>query len=135
MNKEQKIFIGIGAAITAVGLFMYIRKEKKSTLEKTTVGKLNEDVFVDSSKFPLENGSKGDEVMIIQKFLNLSDNCKSKAAPKANERSIPLYPLEEDGIFGDKTEAILQRCYGTSSVNESTYINMKKGVDKMTIKA
>lgn len=127
MKKETKIMLGIGALITAaVVLYLWTKedKEKETIKEGKTTNRLDAD---GNPIFPLKNGSRGDEVLALQKYLNNSESCKQKAVQVANPnaRMKPLFPLDEDGIFGDKTESILTQCFGSPQVSEENYFTMK----------
>lgn len=122
---------GAGAAI-----YFYNKSKKSTNNDKNGESKrVDEVVIVDDSVFPLEKGSEGGEVKKLQQYLNRSASCKSKTPPpNPNARMRPFLPLEEDGIFGDQTSYVLNTCYNTSSISKNTFINMMKGLEKMTNK-
>lgn len=105
MTKNKKLFLGAFGLI-ALGSYLvyrYISKTKKG--EKLTYGEsVKEDVkdatdtIVNAvslvAPFPLKNGSKGSNVIVLQKWLN----DKGYASPK----------LVTDGIFGAKTESAVR---------------------------
>lgn len=59
--------------------------------------------------FPLRKGSKGPEVLKLQQFLNFRLKALNKAL------------LQEDGIFGDKTQAALYMITKQNYVTETDY--------------
>lgn len=137
MKNENSIMIGLGVVVAAIGFgLLYFNKKGSSTT--TVVGDLKSRTMegVNESAFPLVNGSKGDEVRKVQRFLNLSQTCKEKAVAAPNERVMAgtYYPLDEDGIFGNKTAAILGKCYSVDEVGLSLFKTMASALDKMIIK-
>ena len=65
--------------------------------------------------FPLKKGQKGENVKILQKYLNYSPLCKRKNVPV----------LTTDGKFGDKTESALKLCYDMVTLDKATHDAMK----------
>ena len=129
MTKELKIDLAIGGAIAAAFLLaIYFNKKTNEIVQPNKGGKTTNKTDADGNPlFPLKNGSKGDEVLTLQKFLNSSASCQAKAVQVANPlaRMKPLFPLDEDGIFGDKTESILTQCFGSPEVSEENFYTMK----------
>ena len=140
MNK--KILIGLGIGITAIAVGIGIKKYLSKNDDKKTLPPItppNNDSTLRGEKkkedsiFPLKKGSIGEEVRVVQQYLNRSSSCKEKVPkPTPNSRIIMLLPLEENGIFDDKTEMVLDICYKTSSINEETFSKIRAGLDKMT---
>jgi len=105
MTKNKKLFLGAFGLI-ALGYYLvyrYISKTKKG--EKLTYGESVKEDVKDATDtivsavslvapFPLKNGSKGSNVIVLQKWLN----DKGYASPK----------LVTDGIFGAKTESAVR---------------------------
>lgn len=60
------------------------------------------------SVFPLQKGSRGPEVKNLQRYINMNSIAK----------------LDEDGIFGTKTETVLKNLWGTTSVSQKEYNKM-----------
>ncbi len=60
------------------------------------------------SVFPLQKGSRGPEVKNLQRYINNNSIAK----------------LDEDGIFGTKTETVLKNLWGTASVTQKEYNKM-----------
>lgn len=130
MKNKGLIAASILLGVATVGfLYMKSRKEKKAIAEGRTAHEEAESIF------PLEKGSEGDEVKILQKYLNSSASCKAKAVQvgAANMRLKPLFPLDEDGIFGEITESVLLQCYNSPSVKEETFNNMKLALEKNNV--
>jgi len=122
----------------AVGVYFY-KKSKEKTEKPTSQSRVDEDIEkeelpVIDSVFPLAKGSIGDEVKVLQQFLNRSKSCASKM-PKSNPnaRMMKILPLVEDGIFGDMTERAFKICYQSESVKESTFKRIESALNKMAI--
>lgn len=136
INKNTLIGFG-GLTLITLGigvLYFNNRKPKTKTTGVTTRGGSSDVDDSAESVFPLEEGSKGDEVKLVQQYLNRSSSCAKKmpkSSPTARIRK--LLPLDEDGIFGEKTGIVLNLCYKTSSISESVFNNMKKALKKITI--
>lgn len=62
------------------------------------------------SVFPLKKGSQGEEVRKLQHYLN---GCL--------QYYLVLTPLDEDGIFGAKTEGICVTVTGSREITEEFY--------------
>lgn len=121
MTKNKKLFLGAFGLI-ALGSYLvyrYIYKTKKG--EKLTYAEsVKEDVkdatstivntVLPKAPFPLKKGSKGSNVVVLQKWLNDS----GYAEPK----------LATDGIFGAKTESAVR--------NMQEYANQKVIADYIT---
>lgn len=121
MTKNKKLFLGAFGLI-ALGSYLvyrYISKTKKG--EKLTYAEsVKEDVkdatstivntVLPKAPFPLKKGSKGSNVVVLQKWLNDS----GYAEPK----------LATDGIFGAKTESAVR--------NMQEYANQKVIADYIT---
>lgn len=105
MIKDKKIFwsafavIGVGAYL----IYSFISKTKKEqtlsytdSVKEDVKGATNSVVsaVLPLAPYPLKNGSKGSNVVVLQKWLN--DN--GYASPK----------LTTDGIFGAKTESAVR---------------------------
>jgi len=133
MKLSNKIIFG-ALSLGAIGVSIYFYNKSKKTpvvLNKTTRGdEVVESEELDDSKFPLQNGSKGAEVKLLQEYLNRSASCMKKApTPSANARMRPFLPLDVDGIFGGNTEYVLTTCYKTNSINKDTFRKMKLSIN------
>jgi len=118
MTKNKKLFLGAFAVI-GVGAYLvyrYISKTKKG--ETLTYTESVKDDVKDATNavvsavlpvayYPLKNGSKGSNVVVLQKWLN----DKGYASPK----------LVTDGVFGGKTEIAVR--------NMQEYANQKNIAD------
>ena len=69
--------------------------------------------------FPIKKGMKGQLVVDVQNAVN----------KKCNANIVP------DGVFGPKTEAAVKACYGSTTVNETVYAQMKSDAAGNTCKA
>ena len=132
-TKQLLVGLAIGGAL--VGGYFYFRKPKNGEkLDSMTRGDESTEDESTESPFPLELGSKGEEVKILQQYLNRSSSCKERLPkPSPTARIRQLLPLEEDGIFGEKTETVVRICYSSGSINDVTYQTMKSALNKMTI--
>ena len=71
-----------------------------------------------ASVFPLHSGSRGPEVMALQKYLNSTYNISPQ--------------LATDGIWGSGTNAAMQKYAGTTSVSQAEYNNMVNAAQNAT---
>lgn len=112
----------VAAIIGVAGVYLvyrYIRNAKKGTqevpekkplyvIDVPAPTKINEQQFnIGTDKYPLSNGSRGNNVKLLQKAIN--------GNPSKNI-------LIEDGIFGAKTEAALSAKTGKKSVSSQKEI-------------
>lgn len=139
MKVSHKILIG-SVLVLGIGVGGYVLYSvRKKNLGTSARGgeETNEDIkdkVPTTEKFPLKRGDKGEEVKVLQQYLNRAPMCKRKMPqPSPTVRIRPLLPLDEDGIFGEKTEAALQMCYETLNVDESLWNRMKKALPTMSI--
>lgn len=122
MKKEtfkldnKMLWVGAGLAVTAAGFgvwyFLKKRKEKQqfaASIKGTTTSSSSSGVrsfscmYLDSS-FPLKFGTCGTNVKKLQNYLN------SKGSG-----------LDTDGKFGPKTEAAVQKVFGTKTVSQEKF--------------
>lgn len=89
MKKQTIILLSITAVLTGVvGFFVYnLYKKPKSIAEENDYLEESTDLPSSLDNFPLIVGSKGDQVIALQKFLNATMDAK----------------LQTDGIFGPLT--------------------------------
>lgn len=73
---------------------------------------------INPNLLPIKNGSRGQEVELLQYFLNL---IYFKQLGLSN-----LEPLVQDGIFGQKTEHMLKVIYGVTSVDADLAIQIAR---------
>ena len=130
MKLEKKHWYWIAGIVAVVAIIGGIAIAKK----KRAVKKADEDAkkLADSkgqggapppppasapATFPLQNGTRGYEVKVLQKYIN--STCKSEL------RSPPLdlYPLDIDGIWGNKTDTAVIKCHTTrtNKIDEPFY--------------
>jgi hypothetical protein len=140
MTKNQKIWmwVGLGLAASVGGYFLY-RHFTKDGNDMARMGDTEEDEY-DAPRtqpvrpnFPLKKGSRGNEVKVLQQYLNRSPKCKAKAATKGAVGGKSPFPLDEDGIFGSLTLSALQICYNTDQVTEELWNTMESSLDKLSV--
>lgn len=95
--------VALGGIGTAIYFYNKSQNSKNQILKDGETGgraATRVEDSIDESVFPLENGSRGEEVKILQQYLNRSSSCAKKAPkPNPNARMRPFLPLAEDGIF------------------------------------
>ena len=122
MNKEtfkldnKMLWIGAGLAVTAAGFgvwyFLKKRKEKQqfaASIKGTTTSSSSSGVrsfscMYSDSSFPLKFGTCGTNVKKLQNYLN------SKGSG-----------IDTDGKFGPKTEAAVQKVFGTKTLSQEKF--------------
>lgn len=104
MKKQTVVFLTITAVLTGVVSFFAYNLYKKPKITETEEGYLEESIDLSSNldTFPLTVGSKGEQVIALQKFLNATSGAK----------------LETDGIFGPLTLKALIAEQGLNAPNE-----------------
>lgn len=117
MKKGTKITLGILTAVGAgVGIYFLGKKLKwwgKSQYDPTTIldpstgssGGGGGITWTDDS-FPLKKGSKGENVKVVQKYLNSTAG---------------NYKLEVDGYYGQKTADALKKWNSKTEVTKSYF--------------
>lgn len=141
MKKNQKILIwvGVGVATAVGGYFLYRHFTKPSeTAREVSDSDDEEDEDIPTaptkSTFPLKKGSRGEEVKVLQQYLNRSPMCKRKMPkPSATTRVAKILPLDEDGIFGDLTLSALKICYDRDSVDEKLWERMSDALPTLSV--
>ncbi len=113
MTKEQKTTaIIITASVLFVALVAFILwrmyKRKNTTANNTEEG-----------SFPLQEGSLGNNVKLLQEYLN-----RRMAAMELPDE-MKLVPLKVDGIFGTKTKNACYLVLGVESVTEDQFKSLK----------
>ena len=110
------LWIGAGLAVTAAGFgvwyFLKKRKEKQqfaASIKGTTTSSSSSGVrsfscMYSDSSFPLKFGTCGTNVKKLQNYLN------SKGSG-----------IDTDGKFGPKTEAAVQKVFGTKTVSQEKF--------------
>ncbi len=102
MNKKKVIIIVIVVAVLALATWLIYRKLQKPKPAEEIPG---------SASFPLKLGSKGAEVLALQKYLN----DKYSAG------------LEADGIWGTNTDSAVQTYLMRDNVSEAAYTKWNLG--------
>ena len=113
MKTETKVIIGL--VITAlVGGFIwlyFVNKKKATAAAETDTTTKDASIAKQIATFPLKLGSKGSQVVDLQKALNILIVGGDK--------------LATDGIFGAKTLSALKKYTGKTSVTEAEYLQYK----------
>lgn len=114
MTKEQKttaIIITASVLFVALVAFILWRMYKKRTASEDD----------DDNSFPLQEGSLGKNVKLLQEYLN----DKIDSMPFVD--GVKLAPLNVDGIFGSKTKAACVYVLGVESITEDQFnsLNLK----------
>lgn len=117
-NKKFWIIVAVVVVITIIVIVIAKRRKAKlleqagqSTDSGSTAGKMVVVKTPAAATFPLQYGSRGPEVVKLQMYLNWLIE-KDKTG---------ITPLNEDGIWGPKTDAAFKTIMRASSMNESTY--------------
>jgi peptidoglycan hydrolase-like protein with peptidoglycan-binding domain len=121
MDRNKQIILGGAVLITGIaGYFFFKNKKKKKLLMQNNVNQpyqstngqnINNQVTVYKppvtvkSEFPLQIGSRGENVKKLQSFLNQKINAG----------------LVVDGVFGSKTAEAVKKAIGSTQVSESTF--------------
>lgn len=95
IKNNPIIFVLILLVVIGIIIYFVSRNRVDSTI-----------ITIDAPNiFPLQYGSRGDEVQKLQIFLNTNHGCG----------------LLPDGIFGKDTENCVQSILGTTTVDKTTY--------------
>lgn len=116
MNKN--LLIGAGVLIAGIAGYLVLKKRKQnqglnqpqnlSPVNQSTNGQSKQVQSYSppaKSEFPLQIGSRGDNVKKLQAFLNQKINAG----------------LNVDGVFGSKTAEAVKKTIGSSQVSESMF--------------
>ena len=116
LTTETKVIIGIiTAAVLGGFVWVYFSKKKEAAAavaETAAVEAAAKRVNRRSNKFPLQFGSKGTEIVELQKAINI---LFLKNTTK----------LVEDGIFGSLTLAALKKYANKTQITETEYLAYK----------
>ncbi len=125
MKKSKKI-IGISLLVTgalvAVCYLLYKKGKKAEEAKKAASDDETTTTTSGTATFPLKYNSRGTEVKNLQKALNvlLADAAEcDETLPTYNNKNITV--LQEDGIFGARTEAACSWHFGKKQVTEKQY--------------
>lgn len=122
---KAKTMIITASAVVAAGVTVYLlyRRGKKAD-EAAAAEAASSDKAADETtcSFPLKNGMQGAEIKQLQKALNVflvdAAECGDEL-PTYNKKSIKA--LQEDGIWGGRTEAAVKWHFGKNSVTKSDF--------------
>lgn len=110
MDNKKKTAIIIVCCILAVALIAFlIWKMLHQNNEETSSSDT-----VDGDDFPLQEGSRGDKVRLLQEYLNTQ-------LMKMQDGEVRPSLLDVDGIFGAKTATACKAVFGTESISKSQF--------------
>lgn len=112
-NKKVAIIISITIVIllSIVAAYFFLRKKENTSSLNVSALKVEE---------TLAFGSSGEEVKRLQNYLNGQLKLSVwKDLPMLNGQEIK--ELDVDGIFGSKTQAVVQWRFGTSSISTNKF--------------
>ena len=111
-TKRQKVILySLCAALAIVlAIIVYRRIKSDKGYTDTTAAKYN-CRNTNSASFPLQKGSNGYQVELLQRINNATSTTE--------------YQLEPDGIWGEKTERAFLANWGTNSFNQPEYDNYR----------
>lgn len=123
--KDKKFWIIVAVTLVIVAVVVYFARKKKTQPETLSLVSAvpSETVLPAANIFPLKFGSRGNEVLTLQKWLNE----KLKKQP-ANGIVAPLPLLVEDGIFGQKTLDALKYKINIDQVDYTYYTKIILGI-------
>jgi len=108
-NNSKYLIIGGVTILGGLGAYYWIKKRKASKAALMENQSISQNTSVSNvianSGFPLQSGSRGENVKRVQAFLNQKLNAG----------------LVVDGIFGPNTLKALKALNGNSSVSESEF--------------
>lgn len=107
MTKQTKKYLIIAVIIIIIAVityFVFFKKKQNAEVEE-------KEPEVKPDIFPLKKGSKGIEVLNLQKFLNF-------------QTKPPMAAIAEDGIFGDETESRLFEIQKTKEMPKMAYYSL-----------
>lgn len=114
-NKKIIIIILVILAVALIAYFVFFRKKPTTpaaagtgTPEPGTTAKGSVKNIDPAPQFPIKKGSQGDNVKLLQKFLNLNNKA-------------PFVEIDVDGYFATATEAALLRTTGKKEVSEADF--------------
>jgi hypothetical protein len=136
--KDKKFWYIITALLVVIGgivLFVIYKRKKAAealALGTSTAGTAKTNgtaapastTMYNASAFPLTYGSRGNEVLKLQKYLNNG----VLANQTMNGIVAPLAKLVEDGIWGVKTDEAIKVKLGLSSIDETYYKKIVLGI-------
>ena len=110
MDNKKKTAIIIVCCILAVALIAFLiwqmlHQNNEETSSSDTV---------DGDDFPLQEGSQGEKVEVLQEYLNTQ-------LMKMQNGEVKPSLLDVDGIFGAKTATACKAVFGTESISKSQF--------------
>jgi peptidoglycan hydrolase-like protein with peptidoglycan-binding domain len=121
MDRNKQIILGSAVVLSGIAGYFFLKNRKKKKLlmhnntglpnESTNGQNINNQATVYKppvsikSEFPLQIGSRGENVKKLQSFLNQKINAG----------------LVVDGVFGSKTAEAVKKAIGSSQVSESMF--------------
>lgn len=133
MKKKHYIYIGAGVvgAIAIFGVVKFLKKNKTDSefdsVENTEKSEVAKSV---SSKFPLKKGSRGAQVLELQKIINYYFSLYPLSKKVlATTKGIYL-PLKEDGIYGVQTALSTKTFFKRDSISKEAFSNLKRNYVK-----
>jgi len=128
LEKKHWYWIGGLAATAVVGYVVYTQvkkakdrkqaeldKQALKAIESSTMTKDIPSAPAKIEKFPLQKGSRGYEVRVVQRYMN--SQCKSQLS------AAEVFPLLSDGIWGNKTQTGTSVCdvIKTEAIDKKQY--------------
>jgi hypothetical protein len=126
--NDKKLWILIAVVVVIVALVYYFAKKKPTTESLVTSGtaatpKTTVPPGTNVNIFPLKMGSRGNEVTIVQQYINE----KLKNQPKYGMvAALPL--LVVDGIWGQKTQDAIKYKLGIDQIDYTYYTKIILGI-------
>jgi hypothetical protein len=128
-NSKKTAIIGGAALLTVIAAYVVMKKRKQRAyndglkkLQDSPIpnnGQIINTMPIGNAKYPLKVGSKGENVRVLQAYLNKAYNAG----------------LKEDGSFGSGTlSAVKKYLKGVDNVPESLYNLIAMDAKKFTVK-
>lgn len=120
MKKTGKILGWVLIAVVAIVTIWFLFFRNKAI---AAVPAVTDSAVIDNDSFPLKKGSKGDRVRSLQAALN----------SMLDFDYVPVATIEHpdklviDGVFGQKTETVLNYLRGVTQVDQELFYNLTGG--------
>jgi peptidoglycan hydrolase-like protein with peptidoglycan-binding domain len=108
MNKKTLVILGTSVLAAGALSYLIVRFTRKNKAKEYIEDAYSSVKTAITGEFPLEYGSRGENVKALQGYLN-------------TKISTPYEPLVVDGIFGELTQAALNRTIGKKSIGENEF--------------
>ena len=129
--KDKKFWYIIAAVLVVIGgVAAFVWYKRKKAAENLALGSSSGSIgktggtsvtakptMYNVASFPLKMGSRGNEVLTLQKYLN--NGVLAHEIP--NGIMAPIAKLVEDGIWGERTDNIIRLKLGLSGIDETYY--------------